>query len=305
LPEDSETFEFLSQECERNPEEVDDREDRVETDIEVEPEAEAVTPPPSSLPIFETSHPSADAARVATDTVVDDEKPPHLCSTEELRAIVHQKGVPHVERMSRDQLTNAIHKVKSWEAKSSDDLRKVAKDFNWKIRPAGTHKELIKDMIDAAWGEESARPVPSPPEEKPKVAPEAPGYPRSATTTAPTAGRPLPTPASQPVPLTGSGRSSSSTARPSTARPSSELPPEEALALEVRRINACTSAKDYRNILGFAIGESLTLTLAKSRYRGLMLLLHPDKRTAAGEALAGGHEACENAYDRVCEAYQQ
>ena len=89
----------------------------------------------------------------------------------------------------------------------------------------------------------------------------------------------------------------------STARFIAEPEPEGALEQEVKRINALTP-KDYRNILGFVIGEEVTHESAKSKYRHLMLLLNPDKRTEASDEQAGGHEACEQAMSAVQEAME-
>ncbi|CAE7408414.1 unnamed protein product, partial [Symbiodinium sp. CCMP2592] len=43
----------------------------------------------------------------------------------------------------------------------------------------------------------------------------------------------------------------------------------------------------------------LELPVVQSRYRQIMRLLHPDKRSAEAEASAGGRVACEEAFQRV------
>jgi hypothetical protein len=66
-------------------------------------------------------------------------------------------------------------------------------------------------------------------------------------------------------------------------------------ATEVRRINLETP-DHWREILGLRSGEDAQ---APTKYRGLMKVLHPDKRTESGVALAGGTEVCNEAQERV------
>ena len=44
---------------------------------------------------------------------------------------------------------------------------------------------------------------------------------------------------------------------------------------------------------------------APTKYRQLMKILHPDKRSESAEALAGGREACSQAFERVQSASEQ
>lgn len=74
---------------------------------------------------------------------------------------------------------------------------------------------------------------------------------------------------------------------------------------EVHRINRASQV-DWLQILGMRRGEEVTLQVARSRYRHLMRLLHPDKRQqmAASVVRAGGHQACDQALERVQKANQ-
>ena len=72
-------------------------------------------------------------------------------------------------------------------------------------------------------------------------------------------------------------------------------------AAEVRRINAVTKCdNDWQVILGV---YELSFEAAQSNYRCFAWLLHPDRRTEEGEALAGGKGACDRAYLRVHDAH--
>ena len=77
---------------------------------------------------------------------------------------------------------------------------------------------------------------------------------------------------------------------------------DESLAKEVRRIQG---ARDFTELLGFADGEQRSWKAAESKYRQLMRLLHPDKRTEQGEARAGGKAECVEAYNKVQDALQK
>lgn len=81
---------------------------------------------------------------------------------------------------------------------------------------------------------------------------------------------------------------------------------ERALAAEVRRIRLCVGAPNqHRQVLGLEPPYCWNLQLVQSRYRQLMRLLHPDKRSKAAEALAGGHSACDEAVSLVQAALQK
>jgi hypothetical protein len=84
-----------------------------------------------------------------------------------------------------------------------------------------------------------------------------------------------------------------------SAVPGSEPAPrtDEDLATEVSRImNAAPN--DWRGILGLQATDDAA-KIAPTLYRHLMKIVHPDKRTANGERLAGGIERCNAAFDRV------
>ena len=74
---------------------------------------------------------------------------------------------------------------------------------------------------------------------------------------------------------------------------------ESQLAEDVKRINALKHT-DYYNIIGSATSEVPTISVAKQKYRDLVL--HPDKRTGDLQELAGVSEACEKAFELVREA---
>mmetsp|Transcript_49499 Transcript_49499/g.131340 ORF Transcript_49499/g.131340 Transcript_49499/m.131340 type:complete len:214 (-) Transcript_49499:40-681(-) len=70
------------------------------------------------------------------------------------------------------------------------------------------------------------------------------------------------------------------------------------LTLEVRRIVALGSAH-FSRILNLSSSEPSDLSVIQSRYRRLMLLLHPDKRCPLEESRAGGREFCDEALRSV------
>jgi hypothetical protein len=74
----------------------------------------------------------------------------------------------------------------------------------------------------------------------------------------------------------------------------------ELLFLEVQRINSDPS-NNCRSILGMVPEEGVLQ--ASTKYRQLMKILHPDKRTEIAEALAGGKETCKRALERLQWAY--
>jgi len=69
---------------------------------------------------------------------------------------------------------------------------------------------------------------------------------------------------------------------------------EERVVAEVRRIRGVGSS-NYRRLFELQPSESFDLQVVQTRYRQLMRLLHPDKRSALGEAQAGGREVCDEA----------
>lgn len=122
---------------------------------------------------------------------------------------------------------------------------------------------------------------------------KAPWAPASAPSAPKTSPRPLELPVApqvQPFPK-------------ASVRPSRDVSPDEALAVEVKRIKACRT-QDYRSVLGLPLNGA-NLETARSWYRQIMRLLHPDKRSSDGEALAGGREACEEAMFLVQAAIKQ
>lgn len=88
-------------------------------------------------------------------------------------------------------------------------------------------------------------------------------------------------------------------------RPLSGTGEEQVLAAEVRRIRLSAGGpNDFRHILDLEPPHCWNLQLVQSRYRQLMRVLHPDKRSKAGEALAGGRSACDEAVGLVQAALQ-
>merc|ERR1712110_732052 len=86
-------------------------------------------------------------------------------------------------------------------------------------------------------------------------------------------------------------------------RPRMSSDADDLLASEVRRIMS-VAQQNHKAVLGFANTEQISSANAKSRYRQLMKVLHPDKRSAVGEAHCGGKEVCDKAMDRVQKAEQ-
>jgi len=94
-------------------------------------------------------------------------------------------------------------------------------------------------------------------------------------------------------------------ARPAVAVTTAPAPAEvqhkdEDLATEVTRIMnmAIMAPNNWRGTLGLNDTDDAVKS-APTLYRHLMKILHPDKRTAHGEMLAGGSERCNAALDRV------
>lgn len=221
------------------------------------------------------------------------------------------KQLPNIDRMDRDMLIENIRQVERWETSTIAALQHSAKISGCPVRPGGSPQDLIQDMINWQWGDRpeetkatpkvnawedkakaKATAMPSPSEQKaprkedrPQERPKPTTAPMQQETTAP----------SQPSSCSAQGAARRSKSTPSLG----PMEADKALASEVKRIHA---AKDFRMVLGFAVGETMTLQLANSRYRQLMLLLHPDKRTDKGIASAGGLEACDKAYEQVMEA---
>ena len=203
--------------------------------------------------------------------VVDDPgKPPHQCSLFELQVLLENKKVPQIDKMDRSLLEEALRTVRQWEKQDFVQLENHAKAFfgkKWSTRPDCTREELIDDMIQYRWGDKSQA---APTQKEPRGTPPA-----SAITTP-------------------------SSARSTASSPRRDHCPDERFAREVLRIN---TAIDYRGMLGFASGETISAELAKKKYRHLLLLLHPDKRTDSGILSAGGDQVCRSAWDRLTAAY--
>uniref|UniRef100_A0A7S4QE34 J domain-containing protein n=1 Tax=Alexandrium monilatum TaxID=311494 RepID=A0A7S4QE34_9DINO len=88
------------------------------------------------------------------------------------------------------------------------------------------------------------------------------------------------------------------------AHAQARLDPEaELLVAEVRRVTD-VGGSDYRRVLDLHPGESWDMQVVQTRFRQLMRLLHPDKRSKVGEARAGGREICDEAVNLVLEALQ-
>ena len=95
----------------------------------------------------------------------------------------------------------------------------------------------------------------------------------------------------------GLNRFRSTTNLPSTAVSDSD----NAFAREVMRIR---SARDHYAVLGVTPGGQSNLDSMRSRYKELALIIHADKRTDSGVALAGGVQACNDAWWRLTAAHE-
>lgn len=91
-------------------------------------------------------------------------------------------------------------------------------------------------------------------------------------------------------------------AKGSTQPPMSSPRDQESFVSEVRRISRCNST-DYRKVLGVAPGTT-DMQALQARYRLLMRLLHPDKRSEEEEAMVGGKGVCDEAVTMVTKAMQ-
>eukprot|EP00931_Biecheleriopsis_adriatica_P038674 TRINITY_DN22119_c0_g1_i1.p1 TRINITY_DN22119_c0_g1~~TRINITY_DN22119_c0_g1_i1.p1 ORF type:complete len:283 (+),score=71.03 TRINITY_DN22119_c0_g1_i1:13-861(+) len=100
------------------------------------------------------------------------------------------------------------------------------------------------------------------------------------------------------------GSSSSSSFVPQVqSMPVPESGEASMLRMEVERIRAA-GADEFRVVLGIDADAELDLQAVQSRYRNLMRLLHPDKRSKVAEVSAGGKAACDEAIERVQKALQ-
>ena len=213
----------------------------------------------------------------------------HKMMPDELMAFARKKGLPNVDRMDRDNLMEFIREVVKWESMEKSKLVQVADTHGYSVMHGGSRDALLKSIISQAWGRET--------------------WERERRETEPTSNSPsadsLPAAAAPPRPQPSVGPTVGLLSPPAADSPSPKVADEEsraaALAAEVNRI---MKVKGDRQVLGFLRGEPMTLKLAKTRYRQLMLLLHPDKRTAAGVEKARGLQACEKAMERVQEAHR-
>ena len=87
----------------------------------------------------------------------------------------------------------------------------------------------------------------------------------------------------------------------STVGPTNRSQPKTKFAMEVARILA-NHDDDWNNILE---PEECTLSAVKSKYRELMLHLHPDKRMESHVNYADGEKACDEAFHRVQRAFEK
>lgn len=72
-------------------------------------------------------------------------------------------------------------------------------------------------------------------------------------------------------------------------------PEDERFVAEVQRVRCVGVGGDYRRLFNLQPDESFDLPAVQTRYRQMMRLLHPDKRSAESEAQAGGREVCDEA----------
>lgn len=232
----------------------------------------AATPPPSAAP------------RPPTDP----NGPLHRKTNEELQDIARDMGMPDVDSLKREHLTSNIEEARKWQALTLEELQNKARTLGVTFGQGETKASLLKTVIMQVYDKTATPSAPS----------------GTTTGSSPTSGSPA----------AASATAAATPAEPTIAAPVApplpkvnerlprDLPPDEALAAEVRRINACRDS-DYRSVL--ELDKAANVDTAKSHYRQIMRLLHPDKRTSVGEELAGGKDPCDQAMQKVQASLKQ
>ena len=231
---------------------------------------------PSSLPRSSAASSQDDASQhrtVATASLVPNDFCFYKYKNNELKDMAMQKKLPHVAEMDRNNLLESLRLVVKWEAMDLKALRNAAKVIALPVQTMATREDIIAYLIQMTFG--GWRKASS------KIS-------ISSTQTTPCASQELP----QDKPC---------------CQPQSKLQFEDKLAIEVVRILesvAKESKSNWQAVLGFSCGEVLSLELVRSKYRHLMLLLHPDKRTEEAIVKVGNLQSIEEAFQHVQDAYK-
>lgn len=219
---------------------------------------------------------------------IDPNGPLHRKTNEELQDIARDMGMPDVDSLKRVHLTSNIEEARKWQALTLEELQNKARTLGVTFSQGETKASLLKTVIMQVYDKTATPSAPS----------------GTTTGSSPTSGSPA----------AASSTTAATPAEPTVAAPVAaplpkvnerlprDLPPDEALAAEVRRINACRDS-DYRSIL--ELDKAANVDTAKSHYRQIMRLLHPDKRTSVGEELAGGKDPCDQAMQKVQASLKQ
>lgn len=208
----------------------------------------------------------------------------HKYATTQLQRAANKIGVVGG---NRTELMDNIRLVLHWRRLPPDEQRTMAKVLGVNPQSQG---DPIEQLVAHFWPKEPAKPAAQP----------APQQAAPAQTSPPSSPPAAPTPRSPPsvpdAPLNAPLRLERTCS--STSPPVPETHSDDELVAEVRRILQL-QPKDHMGVLNLS---EQSLSAANSRYRQLMRLLHPDKRTADAVHRAGGKERCDQAMARVQEA---
>lgn len=227
--------------------------------------------------------PSTSAESDADIHLSPEESSMRSLSTETLRKCAKARGGPCGLDQNRDNLMETLRLCKLFESMSYEQLQAFAKSHGlhaWADGEGSAADRMKRAFWPNAAPEGVRQPTPSKPAVQESVTPSPP---RAAP--------------SKPVVHEAPAATERSVQR---SVPEASLQSDDDLIAEVRRILAAAST-NYLAVLGLQ-GREATVQAAQSRYRQLMRLLHPDKRTATGVARAGGREACDLAMGKVQEA---
>lgn len=230
---------------------------------------------------------------------------------EHLRAF----DVPFEVDDSKVDIVTKVRQLRRWQALTPAESKTEWENWTTRTHPSGEVgvKELVQSYYYKQHGRHAAATGGNATTATPKAAvsseysstkaaaPSQP-VPLAASSPAPpsrlySAPAPAPAPAEKPCPpraAPATALRASAAAPPAAAVPAAAPPPrnnDEDLAAEVARISA-ERPWNWRGILGIQHGEE---ACHDRRYRQLMKVLHPDKRTESGELLAGGREQCDDA----------
>jgi len=210
----------------------------------------------------------------------------HKLKTEDLKSIALEEGqaltAKIIDDWTREHLTSNIRIMQRWKLMDVAKLKVEAQLQGIQRLPSEEREEITRLLEEQCFG-------------LPGTAPRAASMPpqpsmQTCSATAPASS------SLRSSPQVVSGTQSASTQ--AQQAPSKEHTSED-FAQEVKRINYVSDAGSDMQALGLDPADKPSSALVKRRYKELMLVLHPDKRKAEGERLAGGKQVCDRAFQRI------